>query len=33
MRCPKCGHEFKSPVAVAGGAVAAYLDGADTITG
>jgi len=19
MRCPKCGHEFKSPVAVAGG--------------
>jgi hypothetical protein len=20
MRCPKCGHEFKSPVAVAGGA-------------
>ena len=21
MRCPKCGHEFKSPVAVAGGRV------------
>ena len=20
MKCPKCGHEFKSPVAVAGGA-------------